>query len=172
MSEAKKSQLFAWIIKYRVPLVIVLLQTIVLLIQTPIYGGDDPIRLNAMFDIAINLAVGGTWTGHPDDDFAYSRYLGKCFNKWPTYSQPCTDTSGVLRAQFPATYEVDYVRVYTPSASPVANNADLSSDTKVNIQDLSILISKWATNTQPADINKDGIVNIQDLSILISKWTG
>jgi len=52
------------------------------------------------------------------------------------------------------------------------NNADLNSDTKVNIQDLSILISKWSTNTQPADINKDGIVNIQDLSILISKWTG
>jgi len=50
--------------------------------------------------------------------------------------------------------------------------ADLNIDGKVNVQDLSILISKWATNSQPADINKDGIVNVQDLSILISGWTG
>jgi len=63
--------------------------------------------------------------------------------------------------------------VPNPSYSSTAPlQADLNSDNKVNIQDLSILISKWATNTQTADINTDGVVNIQDLSILISRWTG
>jgi beta-mannanase len=61
--------------------------------------------------------------------------------------------------------------VVKPKFGSATVNADLNSDTKVNIQDLSILISKWSTNTQPADINKDGVVNVQDLSILISKWT-
>ena len=57
------------------------------------------------------------------------------------------------------------------STSAASNpSADLNSDSLVNVQDLSILISKWATNSQPADINKDGIVNVQDLSILISSW--
>jgi hypothetical protein len=63
--------------------------------------------------------------------------------------------------------------VPNPSYSSTAPlQADLNSDNKVNIQDLSILISKWATNNQTADINADGVVNIQDLSILISRWTG
>ncbi|MBP7820805.1 cellulase family glycosylhydrolase [Candidatus Saccharibacteria bacterium] len=57
------------------------------------------------------------------------------------------------------------------TTSAAANTlADLNMDGIVNIQDLSILISKWSTNSQPSDINKDGIVNIQDLSILISGW--
>ncbi|MBP7820979.1 family 16 glycosylhydrolase [Candidatus Saccharibacteria bacterium] len=135
------------------------------------FGWLNNYNKNAMFDIAINMAVGGNWSAHPDDPFGWSRYLSKCINKYPyKLTQPC-DSTGVIRAQFPATYEVDYVRVYTADA-PVSNNADLNGDLKVNIQDLSILISKWATNSQPADINKDGVVNVQDLSILISKWTG
>ena len=62
--------------------------------------------------------------------------------------------------------------IFSKEVSLPANNADLNVDSKVNVQDLSILISKWGTNSQPADINKDSIVNVQDLSILISKWTG
>jgi len=60
----------------------------------------------------------------------------------------------------------------TDVKSSAASNslADLNTDNNVNIQDLSILISKWSTNSQPADINKDGVVNVQDLSILISSW--
>ncbi len=60
----------------------------------------------------------------------------------------------------------------TDIKSSAASNplADLNADNNVNIQDLSILISKWGTNAQPADINKDGTVSIQDLSILISSW--
>lgn len=71
---------------------------------------------NAMFDVAINLAVGGRWAGHPDDDLAYSRYLGVCLK--PRNGTPPCDASGVNRAVFPATYEVDYVRVYALQSAP------------------------------------------------------
>lgn len=69
------------------------------------------------FDIALNLAVGGNYSGHPDDPLGYSRYLGKCLKPY-NGNQPC-DASGILRASFDATstYEIDYVRVYTKSSS-------------------------------------------------------
>jgi Glycosyl hydrolases family 16/Fibronectin type III domain len=68
------------------------------------------------FDIAINMAVGGTYSGHPDDPLGYSRYLQKCLKPYGG-AAPC-DASGISRAQFPATYEIDYVRVYTKSTVP------------------------------------------------------
>jgi fibronectin type 3 domain-containing protein len=49
---------------------------------------------------------------------------------------------------------------------------DVNGDGKVNVFDLSMLLSAWGTSNVPADINKDSIVNIFDLSILLSKWTG
>lgn len=67
---------------------------------------------NAMFDIAINMAVGGDWNGHPDDHRGWSRYLKKCISKYPyKLSMPC-ENNQVLSPNFPAVYEVDYVRVY------------------------------------------------------------
>jgi len=76
---------------------------------------------NRMFDIALNVAVGGTWNGHPDDPLGWSRYLKYCLNPG-SYGkqQPCNgEASGVYKAQFPSSYEIDYVRVYTPDTSPV-----------------------------------------------------
>lgn len=76
---------------------------------------------NRMFDIALNTAVGGTWNGHPDDPPGWSRYLKYCLNPG-SYGkqQPCNgEASGVYRAQFPSSYEIDYVRVYTPDTSIV-----------------------------------------------------
>ncbi len=68
------------------------------------------------FDIALNMAVGGTYVGHPDDALGYSRYTGKCLQPYGG-AQPC-NASGILRAGFPSTYEVDYVRVYTKTTTP------------------------------------------------------
>ncbi len=48
---------------------------------------------------------------------------------------------------------------------------DLNGDGKVNISDLSILLSAWGTADPKADINKSGRVDIADLSILLSNWT-
>lgn len=70
----------------------------------------------AMFDIAVNLAVGGTHAGHPDDTLAYSRYTQLCLK--PARGAPPCNNAGVLRASFPATYEVDYIRVYALEDKP------------------------------------------------------
>lgn len=63
----------------------------------------------ATFDIAVNLAVGGNWVGHPDDQLGYLRDINRCAQSGTPPN--CTST-GVLRAEFPEVYEVDYVRVY------------------------------------------------------------
>ncbi len=54
----------------------------------------------------------------------------------------------------------------------VATTADLNNDSRVNTQDLSILLSYWdSTARPPADINQNGAVNTQDFSIMLSQWT-
>ena len=57
-----------------------------------------------------------------------------------------------------------------PAPAPV-KVGDLNGDNKVNIYDLSILLSKWKKAVSGgADLNGDGKVDIYDLSILLSKW--
>ena len=48
--------------------------------------------------------------------------------------------------------------------------ADINNDNKVDIFDLSTLLSKWNSSDALSDLNKDNIVSIFDLSILLSKW--
>jgi len=47
---------------------------------------------------------------------------------------------------------------------------DVNGDNAINIQDLSIVISKWGTNDAAADLNKNSKVDISDISIIISNW--
>ena len=81
-----------------------------------------------LFDMAINLAVSGTYVGHPDDALGYSRYTGKCLK--PYNGTPPCNANNILRASFPATYEVDYVSVSeledTPS-TPTGSGSGTSS---------------------------------------------
>lgn len=63
---------------------------------------------NATWDIAVNLAVGGNWTGDPDDPLGYLGELNRCSQGGSPPNNCRTD--GIMRATFPATYEVDYVR--------------------------------------------------------------
>jgi hypothetical protein len=53
---------------------------------------------------------------------------------------------------------------------PNVSYGDLNNDTKVDVTDLSILISNYNTSNVVADINGDGSVNIIDLSILLSHY--
>lgn len=46
--------------------------------------------------------------------------------------------------------------------------ADLNKDRRVNVFDLSILLSRYGTTDSKADINRDGRVNVFDLSMLLS----
>jgi hypothetical protein len=49
---------------------------------------------------------------------------------------------------------------------------DVNLDNKVDVTDLSLLLSHWNANYTAADFNKDGTVNVLDLSVLLSHWTG
>lgn len=55
---------------------------------------------------------------------------------------------------------------------PVAagKRGDLNGDGKINVLDLSILLSKFMKATGNSDLNNDGKTNILDLSILLSSW--
>jgi subtilisin family serine protease len=57
-----------------------------------------------------------------------------------------------------------------PPAQPV--QGDLNGDNKVNLTDLSVLLSNYNTTNTVADINKSGKVDLTDLSILLGHWTG
>lgn len=49
---------------------------------------------------------------------------------------------------------------------------DVNNDDKIDVFDLSKLLSRWQTQTanDPSDLNKDGIVNVFDLSLMLSRW--
>ena len=72
---------------------------------------------NATWDVALNMSVGGKWTGGPDDTLGYLRDLNRCSisGSAPT---GCA-TTGIRRVDWnnPASssYLVDYVRVYAPA---------------------------------------------------------
>lgn len=72
-----------------------------------------------------------------------------------TYTLTCTGTGGSAS---------DTVVVYTGKIG------DLNLDNSINIRDISILVSRWASGDQTADLNSDGVVNIRDISILVSRW--
>lgn len=54
--------------------------------------------------------------------------------------------------------------------NPVYRPGDINHDGRINIFDLSILLSNYGRIGTVADINHDGIVNIFDLSILLSRY--
>ncbi|MGN6694742.1 MAG: hypothetical protein ACTHN0_11255, partial [Aquihabitans sp.] len=72
---------------------------------------------NSTWDIALNLAVGGRWTGSPDGTLGYLEQLDRCSISG-TAPGGCTST-GIRRVNWASaassTYEIDYVRVYTPA---------------------------------------------------------
>ena len=47
---------------------------------------------------------------------------------------------------------------------------DINGDGKVDITDLSMLLSAYGTTNAAADLNKNGKVDIADLSILLSNY--
>lgn len=69
------------------------------------------------------------------------------------------------------TYTATFV---SPTASPtptsIFRTGDTNHDNKVDVQDLSFILSNWGTNNALADLNHSGLVNTLDLSILLSNW--
>jgi subtilisin family serine protease/fibronectin type 3 domain-containing protein len=62
------------------------------------------------------------------------------------------------------------VKVTTPGTGAPRKLGDLNSDGRINIFDLSILLTRWRTTSRLADLNNSGRVDIFDLSILLSRW--
>lgn len=56
------------------------------------------------------------------------------------------------------------------SSASAQEPSDINNDNKVDVFDLSIVLSKWNTNDTASDLNKDGTVNVFDLSTLLGKW--
>jgi beta-glucanase (GH16 family) len=67
----------------------------------------------ATWDIALNLSVGGTYVGDPDGPLGYLNLRGHCARNGSPPSR--CGSAGVRRASFPATYRIDYIRVYADS---------------------------------------------------------
>lgn len=72
---------------------------------------------NATWDIALQLYVGGTWTGHPDSKLGWLPAAGgicSLTSKAPAGGDPATcPTTGLWLAPWQdSVFEVDYVRVY------------------------------------------------------------
>ena len=66
-----------------------------------------------LWDIAVNMSVGGNWVGDPAGQLGYLSELDRCA-QWSSVGKDCL-TAGIRRAEFPSTYEVDYVRVFEKS---------------------------------------------------------
>jgi|GEM_PF-1987781 len=60
--------------------------------------------------------------------------------------------------------------IYQSFAANANLPGDINNDNKVNLSDLSILLSKWNTNDANTDLNSDGKIGLSDLSILLSNW--
>lgn len=58
------------------------------------------------------------------------------------------------------------------SKAPIEQFGDIDADEKINLTDVSILITNWGIPTnKKTDLNNDGVVNGRDLSILLANWT-
>ena len=57
-----------------------------------------------------------------------------------------------------------------PTPNPIVIVGDINASGKVDITDLSMLLSAWQAADEDADLNADGIVNLTDLSMLLSNW--
>ena len=69
------------------------------------------------WDIALNMAIGGKWVGSPDGTLGYLEQLNRCSISG-TAPSGCTATN-IKRVSWGSatstTYDIDYVRVYTPA---------------------------------------------------------
>jgi hypothetical protein len=57
-----------------------------------------------------------------------------------------------------------------PTPTPTKKPGDCNGNGKVDIYDLSILLSHWGKSYTESDFKTDGVVNIYDLSILLSNY--
>jgi hypothetical protein len=79
------------------------------------------------------------------------------------------DMNGIVRGNW-GTGQRDWTTQMTAIMAPWSPEGDANGDGRINLADLSILLSNYNTNYWRADFNDDGIVNITDQSILLSRY--
>ena len=65
---------------------------------------------------------------------------------------------------------VGYILIRVFAASNPNLQGDLNNDNRVDVTDMSILLSNYGTTNAAADVNGDGAVNVLDMSILLSNY--
>lgn len=90
---------------------------------------------------------------------------------WNTASVPNGQHSFRVRSHDATGNNIEVTRTVTVQNGGSNGTVDINGDGKVNITDLSILLSAWGTADAKADLNKNGKVDITDLSLLLSGWT-
>ncbi|MDM1047687.1 glycoside hydrolase family 16 protein [Sphingobacterium hotanense] len=75
----------------------------------------DPNNPDLSWDLCVNMAVGGAWVGQPDQQLGYLPIPNRCSlgnQPRPTDDDPTgCSTEGLFFAQFPAVFEIDYIKV-------------------------------------------------------------
>jgi hypothetical protein len=88
--------------------------------------------------------------------------------------------TNVLKSSTNASYSI-LAPTPTPTATPTPTipptptpvpfkTGDINHDNKIDVQDLSYLLSHWNSSDTLSDLNHDGKVNTFDLSILLTNW--
>lgn len=118
----------------------------------------------AMFDVDGNKV---TVTMYKIDGTtpAYTKTLTASTSPTPVTTPAPTPVPTPVKTPVPGTTP-------TPTPKPATGSADVNGDGRVNVFDLSSVLSTWGTAGTTTDINRDGVVNVFDLSALLSRWTG
>lgn len=124
-----------------------------------------------------------SWNANPEPNIkAYALRYRSGTNDWIWPERTTSTTQTITNLTNGTAYEFqvrainqdevksDYSSSVTATPKKSSKQGDLTNDSKVDIFDLSILLSKWNTGGGNADINSDGTVNVFDLSILLSNW--
>ena len=124
----------------------------------------------------IDFNANGDWSDADEDIFSGQGLVAGVNNL--SFAVPAGAVLGMTYARFRCT--TDGAVPFTGQASDgevedyrvrIACLADLDGSGKVNLADLSILLSQWGQCAGcPADLNGNGWVNLADLSILVSQW--
>lgn len=130
----------------------------------------------------ITISSGAPSTFHADffntwDQAELERLVRECLNKsFPSGGETCRGTGKTLKnPSYPNAHPPEGASVPAPAPKPApkpvpAKQGDINGDGKVNISDLSTLLSKFNTKDPNSDINKDNKVDVFDLSILLSRY--
>lgn len=112
----------------------------------------------------------GSYSLHGDffaawDSRLLNGLIDNCFN---TYQRECSPVMYVSNNGDVNVGGTNLFNLNNYTATPT--QGDINKSGKVDLVDLSTLLSKWGTSDTSTDLDKNGTVGLSDLSILLSHW--